>query len=106
MPYVDLVAGDRTLFRRTCREKVSGDIVDLSTPGWVAVLLYRMDGGTLITRALVITSPGTAGVVEFKPGAGQEWIEGELVGEIELTNFAGEKFTELEQIVLDIRRKT
>lgn len=105
MPHSDLVAGDRTLFRRTCREKVSGTIVDLSAAGWVAVLIYRMNSGTLVSRPLMITSPTTAGVVEFQPGVGEEWQEGELRGEIELTNFVGETFTELEPITLNIRRK-
>jgi len=89
----DLMAGDRTPYKRICKNK-AGDVIDLSAPGWTATLEYNMDDATKVTRTMTIT-PGTTGEVVFAPGVGQEWVAGTMDVNVALVDFDGKPYTQL-----------
>lgn len=100
---VDYVEGDTGTVHGpvTCLDK-NGNIIDLT--GATVNLLYRIEGGSLVTRLMTVNSPATAGIVQYQFITG-ELTEGEMIGEIQITDVSGFVTTEVCKFKRNIRAK-
>jgi len=86
------IAGDtKTKLRITCKDADTGAVIDLT--GATANLLWRIDGGTLVTKTgITVVAPPTSGIVEYQFTTG-ELIAGYMEAEVELTDVSAKKNT-------------
>lgn len=100
---VEFVAGDTgSKLVVTCKDKGTGDLIDLT--GATVRLKYRIAGGSLATKTMSIQSPSTSGKAEYLFLAG-ELTDGEMVGEVEITDGEGKVTTQVTPFRLAIRAK-
>lgn len=100
---VEFVAGDTgSKLVMTCKDKGTGDLIDLT--GLTVRLKYKIAGGELQTKAMSVQSPATAGKAEYL-FLGNELVDGEMVGEVEIEDGNGKIVTQVNPFRLAIRPK-
>ena len=81
-----------SILRLTCKNNTDESVIDVT--GATVVLRYKIDGGTLQTKAMTLQD-ATNGIVQVQFGAG-ELTPGELTGAAQITDSGGLVLTQLE----------
>lgn len=101
----DFVAGDQTLLRATFRNRQNKTLVDLT--GATVRLIWRIDGGTKVTRVMtIVDAPGGVASYQF---AGDEITSiaygSTMTAEAEVTDAGGRVLTQVKVMEFKIRAK-
>lgn len=95
------VAGDTaSVLTVTCKRSDTGVVIDLT--GATVRLKWRIDGGTLVTKLMTVTTPAT-GVATYEFDTG-DLTAGQMMAEVEITTGSGVT-TSLEPFYFTIREK-
>jgi hypothetical protein len=98
----DFVAGDTTVLKVVCRDNETHEIIpDLDSAASVE-LKYRIADGELQTRTMHIVDP--AGLVSYQFEE-DELTAGIFRGEVTITDAGNNPLTNLEPVVLTVRKR-
>lgn len=101
----ELVSGDTgSKLVRTCRDNTTKQPLDLT--GKTVQLRYKIDGGGLIVRAMVVQAPATAGKAEYQFGSSDLPLvgtRGTLQGEIRINPGLPDQLTSVLPFSISVR---
>ena len=86
----------------TAKDDATGVVIDLT--GSTVSLRYRIQGGSLQTKAMTLDGDPTTGKATYKFLSG-ELTPGEFIGDVTITDASTETVSSLENIVLEIKSR-
>ena len=86
----------------TSKDDATGAVINLT--GSTVSLRYRIQGGSLQTKAMTLDGDPTTGKSTYKFASG-ELSAGEFIGDVTITDSSAETISSLENIVFEIKAR-